>query len=119
MSLAPACLALFLLFAGAEFFAGTDLPLMPGFEEVADSGVVFDKPSGRIVQVIAFGKEPPAAVRAFYRETLVELGWRQDGGTTADGLKMRREGETLNLHLSHADGQTVVSIVIHPAAEAN
>lgn len=119
MSFPHACFALFLLFAGAEFFSGTDLPLMPGFEERAESGVVFDKPSGRIVQVVAFGQEPPAAVRAFYSETLAELGWRHDGGTAEDALKMRREGETLSLDLSRSDGQTVISIVIRPAAEEN
>ena len=119
MSLPHACFALFLLFAGAEFFSGTDLPLMPGFEELAESGVVFDKPSGRIVQVVAFGSEAPSAVRAFYAEALAELGWAEAGTAAAHGLKMRREGETLSLDLSHSDGQTVVSIVIQPAAEQN
>ena len=119
MSLSHACLALFLLVAGAEFFSGTDLPVMPGFEERADSGVVFDKPSGRIVQVVAFGKEAPEAVRAFYAEALAELGWTETGTKAGHALRMRREGETLSLDLSHSDGRTVLGIVIQPAAEEN
>ncbi len=44
---APAALA----GEAAAFRAGVaDLPLMPGLAEVPDSGMVFDKPAGRIVE---------------------------------------------------------------------
>ncbi|MDA0305630.1 MAG: hypothetical protein O3B76_05000 [Proteobacteria bacterium] len=52
-----------------------DLPLMPGLVEEA-GGVVFDSPGGRIVQAYASGNVSQGAVRAFYSETLPQLGWR-------------------------------------------
>ncbi len=67
-----------------------DLPLMPGLEEVEGAGVVFDKPSGRIVEAYAQGRVTRAAVLRFYNDTLPQLGWRASG--TASFL---REGESL------------------------
>ena len=67
-----------------------DLPLMPGLTELADAGIAFDKPSGRIVEAYARGAVERAAVLAFYRESLPQLGWSPDGER-----RFAREGETL------------------------
>ena len=56
-----------------------DLPLMDGLREVAQAGMAFDKPSGRIVEAYAHGAVMIQAVRRFYRETLPQLGWRTLG----------------------------------------
>jgi hypothetical protein len=70
------------------------MPLMPGLQASADS-VVFDKPTGRIVQARAVGHGlEAAAVRDFYRRTLPALGWRE-----APGLTFMREGERLKLDI--------------------
>src|SRR3546814_17721527 len=55
--------------AGSGYVAGIpDLPLMPGLKELPDSGLVFDKPGGRIVEAFARGDVTAQAVIAFYDE---------------------------------------------------
>ncbi len=79
----------------AGFVPGIDdMPLMPGLQASADS-VVFDKPTGRIVQARAVGHGMDiAAVRDFYHRTLPALGWHE-----ARDLTFVREGERLKLDI--------------------
>lgn len=106
-------LAALLLLAGAalakaEFVPGTeDVPLMPGLTAVGDP-VVFDKPEGRIVTANARGRVTRAVVRGFYAKTLPALGWHAEGDT------WRREGETLKLELTGADGDLTVGYTLAP-----
>lgn len=94
--------------AKAAFVPGTeDVPLMPGLAAASDP-VVFDKPEGRIVTATAHGKVTRAVVRGFYAKTLPALGWRQEQGA------WRREGETLKLELSGADGDLTVNYTLTP-----
>jgi hypothetical protein len=79
----------------ARFVAGLeDLPLMPGLSAVADAGLVFDTPQGRIVEAFVAGPVTPNAVRAFYSETLPQLGWRATGTNS-----WSRDGETLRMEI--------------------
>ena len=67
-----------------------DLPLMPGLTELAEAGIAFDKPFGRIVEAYAQGPVEPTAVLAFYRESLPQLGWSPLGerGFARDGERL-------------------------------
>lgn len=77
----------------SAFVSGTeDLPLMAGLREVPDRGVVFESPNGRIVEAWAVGYLAPERVRAFYNESLPQLGWQAAGD-----MRFRREGEVLTL----------------------
>ncbi|MEQ8816649.1 MAG: hypothetical protein RLO51_18000 [Thalassobaculum sp.] len=69
-----------------------DLPLMPGLRNVPAASVSFDAAVGRIVVAFAEGAVRMPAVRAFYTETLPQLGWKPEG---AD--RWLREGEVLTL----------------------
>lgn len=91
--------------AAEGYLAGIpDLPLMPGLREVPDSGLIFDKPQGRIVEAYAVGAATPQAVTAFYDETLPQLGWRRE----QPGAYLR-EGERLSLEfVRSAEGVTVL-----------
>ncbi len=96
--------------AGEAYVAGiADLPLMPGLEALPDSGVVFDKPGGRIVEAFAQGSVSPQAVTAFYDETLPQLGWRRE----APGAYLR-EGERLQLAFSQDAGKITVHFRLLP-----
>lgn len=86
-----------------------DLPLMPGLAEVADAGVVFDKPDGRIVEAYAEGSVERAAVLAFYNDTLPQLGWRPAGAG-----RFRREGENLALDFLDGGGPLIVRFTLTP-----
>lgn len=88
--------------AAQDFVTGTDaIPLMPGLENTAAEGVVFDSPFGRIVEAEAEGAVAPQAVRAFYAQTLPQLGWEPAGPDT-----FVREGDQLVLEITQADGGT-------------
>lgn len=84
--------------AADPFVAGIDdMPLMPGLVQLAERNVVFDAPSGRIVEAYAEGSVARDAVRSFYARTLPQLGWRGQGGD-----RYVREGETLRLEFPDA-----------------
>lgn len=94
----------------ARYIAGVaDLPLMPGLEEMKESGLIFDKPGGRIVEAYAAGRVTPGEIMAFYEQTLPELGWRSDrrGGYL-------REGERLQLTFTEAIDKVTVQFRLHP-----
>lgn len=86
-----------------------DVPLMPGLSPVGGEPLVFDKPSGRIVQAEAAGTVHPDAVRRFYADTLPQLGW-----TASGTLAWTREGERLTLAVDRGGGRTVVRFTVAP-----
>ena len=89
--------------AAEPFVEGfAELPLMPGLTAVKEESLTFDKPAGRIVEAVARGAVSAEAVRAFYRETVPQLGWHQGAG----GDRYLRDGEALRLdiHPTHPDG---------------
>jgi len=89
------CLILAPLAAGAgEAFLSSieDVPLPPGLTEAATGGVVFDSPSGRIVEASATGAVAADQVTKFYAETLPQLGWQESGKLT-----FKRDNETLRI----------------------
>lgn len=100
--------------AGITFVSGVeDLPLMPGLAEVDETAMVFDTPSGRIVEAFASGKVSRDQVVRFYAATLPQLGWSSDGETL-----FRREGEILELHFPATPavaGQLTVRFALAPA----
>jgi len=91
-----------------------DVPLMDGLSEDTEAGVVFDKPSGRIVEAVAAGSPSSEAVGRFYRATLPELGWKTAPPSDADRLVFRRDAEVLTLTLSRQDRLTVVRFSLAP-----
>lgn len=86
-----------------------DLPLMAGFREIKEAGIVFDKPSGRIVEIVTEGDADKDAVLSFYRDTLPQLGW-----TPVTGWKFNREGESLTLKINRSNAILRLHISIAP-----
>ncbi len=96
--------------AATGFVTGIpDLPLVAGLTEDTEAGLVFDKPSGRIVEATASGPLKRAGVVAFYVETLPELGWRR-----VEELAFAREGEVLRIAISGDDGDLIVRFSLAP-----
>ncbi|MGQ9368144.1 hypothetical protein [Azospirillum sp. ST 5-10] len=96
---------------GSRFVAGMgDVPTMPGLEPADVAPLVFDKPSGRIVEAVLQGPVTRSAVQGFYARTLPQLGWRSQ----PDG-RFVREGEELRLEfIGAAAGRTTVRLVLEP-----
>lgn len=93
--LAISCLILAPLaaLAGEAFLSAIeDVPLAPGLTETANGGMVFDSPSGRIVEAAATGEASADQIAKFYAETLPQLGWQESGRLT-----FRRDNEILRI----------------------
>jgi hypothetical protein len=79
--------------AAGTFLAGIeDVPVPPGFTENQTAGMVFDSPTGRIIEAEATGDLTREKVIAFYAETLPQLGW-----TRISDTEFKSETETLKL----------------------
>jgi len=85
-----------------------DLPLMDGLVE-QPGAVVFDKPSGRIVEMEVSGPLSQPEVEAFYRRTLPSLGWEPAGATL-----YRRAQEQLRLVFRPAAESVTIRFVLSP-----
>ena len=103
-------LATTMTLAADRFVSGiADLPLMPGLEEIDGSAMIFSKPQGRIIEVMARGAVTRDAVRAFYDRTLPQLGWRRQ---EAGGWQ--RENELLRFDMSDNKKGLVIQISLTP-----
>ena len=70
---------------------------MPGLVEVPDASMVFDGPTGRIIEAFAAGETTVDAISQFYASTLPQLGWQPDGPG-----RYRRDDEVLKLYVTPA-----------------
>lgn len=79
-----------------------DIPLMDGLTQVEETAS-FDTPAERMVLISAQTKLPPKKVEAFYRQTLVNLGWTQ----TAPNV-FERGSDSFSLKISPKDQKTLI-----------
>jgi hypothetical protein len=102
-------------FADAAYFAAIeDLPLPPGFSEVAGEPS-FETAEGRIVLAIADGRSSAAQISDFYSAALPQLGWAFS--PNPDGaLVFQRGRETLTFAVREGAQRTRLSVrlVTHP-----
>ena len=98
--------------AGAQVFFELlgDVPVMPALAPVADAGIEFDAPSGRIVEAYAIGATDRESVLGFYRATLPQLGWQAGAGNA-----FLRESESLKIDFFGPDGEITVRFTVAPA----
>ena len=83
--------------------------MVAGLTEDVDAALVFDKPSGRIIEAFATGALTRAEVTAFYARTLPELGWRR-----LDDSVFAREREVLRILVSGNNGTVAVRFLLSP-----
>jgi hypothetical protein len=93
--------------------AGIDgLFMMPGLQEVDGEAVIFDKPEGRIIEVLAHGTVSAGAVDAWYAQSLKAHGWKQsklsgqyfkDGEALQLAIRQDASGVTLRFSLAPKD----------------
>jgi len=86
----------------------TDLPLMASMTERTEEALLYDKPGGRIVEVVAEGTASRQATIAFYADTLPQLGWAAAGGG------FERDGERLKILYEQSGNTLIVRISINP-----
>jgi hypothetical protein len=103
--------------ADDAFVAGfEDLPLMVGLTIAEEGSMRFATGGGRIVEAWAVGQSSEAAVLAFYRDTLPQLGWRAKGElSSGQPAVFTREGEQLIIAVTVDEAQVMVSFFLRPA----
>ena len=90
-----------------------EMPLMPGLVEVPDTKVIFDGPSGRIVEIIVIGNVELDKINTFYATALPQLGWvLLSNGDYNRGSEILRIDKIPNFTGSTKNG---VHFVVHPA----
>jgi hypothetical protein len=85
-----------------------DLPLPPGLTEMP-GGMLFDSPTGRIVEATAQGEISADGVLSFYMQTLPELGWQKVGP-----VSFRRDNELLKIEVDSKRRPLLVRFSVVP-----
>ena len=92
-----------LVWSAEKFITGfSDLPIMPGMQELPDANISFYTASGRIVEAFAKTEQNVEKILSFYKSVLPQLGWKVKRDTM-----FVRDTETLNLDL-RKDGDSVI-----------
>jgi hypothetical protein len=99
-----------LVAAAGSFLAGIeDVPVPPGFTENQAASMVFDSPTGRIIEAEAAGSLTREKVIAFYSETLPQLGW-----TRISDAEYRSDTETLKITFNERKKPLAVHYTLTP-----
>lgn len=95
---------------GAFLSEMEDLPLPEGLTE-APGGMLFDSPTGRILEATATGSGTVSAeqVWTFYAQTLPELGWQKLGPSS-----YRRDNELLKIEIEAKRRPVLVRFSVVP-----
>jgi len=92
-----------LVWSSEKFITGfSDLPIMPGMQELPDANISFDTASGRIVEAFAKTEQNVEKILSFYKNVLPQLGWRVKKDTM-----FVRDTEILIIDL-RKDGDSVI-----------
>ena len=93
-----------------KFLTGfSDLPIMPGMQELPDANISFDTASGRIVEAFARTEQSVERILSFYKNVLPQLGWRVEKDTMFD-----RDTEILIIDLRKDGDSVIVQFSLEP-----
>ena len=93
-----------------KFLTGfSDLPIMPGMQELPDANISFDTVSGRIVEAFAKTEQTVERILSFYKDVLPQLGWRVEKDTM-----FVRDTEILIIDLRKDGDSVIVQFSLEP-----
>ena len=93
-----------------KFLTGfSDLPIMPGMQELPDANISFDTASGRIVEAFAKTEQTVERILSFYKDVLPQLGWRAEKDTM-----FVRDTEILIIDLRKDGDSVIVQFSLEP-----
>ena len=99
-----------LVWSSEKFITGfSDLPIMPGMQELPDANISFDTASGRIVEAFAKTEQNVEKILSFYKSVLPQLGWKVKRDTL-----FVRDTEILNLDLRKERDSVIVQFSLKP-----
>ena len=86
-----------------------DIPVAPGMTELHSEKIIFETVGGRIAEAQVVGRKTPNTVRAFYRETLPQLGWKRIRNDI-----YYREDEILSINVTRSGNDTLATFMLKP-----
>ena len=93
-----------------KFLTGfSDLPIMPGMQELPNANISFDTASGRIVEAFAKTGQTVERILSFYKNVLPQLGWRVEKDTM-----FVRDTEILIINLRKDRNSVIVQFSLEP-----
>ena len=93
-----------------KFLTGfSDLPIMPGMQELPDANISFDTASGRIVEAFAKTEQSVERILSFYKNILPQFGWRVEKDTM-----FVRDSEILIIDLRKDGDSVIVQFSLEP-----
>ena len=93
-----------------KFLTGfSDLPIMPGMQELPDANISFDTASGRIVEAFTKTEQTVERILSFYKDVLPQLGWRVEKDTM-----FVRDTEILIIDLRKDGDSVIVQFSLEP-----
>ena len=93
-----------------KFLTGfSDLPIMPGMQELPDANISFDTASGRIVEAFAKTEQTVERILSFYKNVLPQLGWKVKKDTM-----FVRDTEILIIDLRKDGDSVIVQFSLEP-----
>ena len=93
-----------------KFLSGfSDLPIMPGMQELPDANISFDTASGRIIEAFAKTEQSVERILSFYKNILPQLGWRVEKDTM-----FVRDSEILIIDLRKDGDSVIVQFSLEP-----
>ena len=99
-----------LVWSTEKFLTGfSDLPIMPGMQELPDANISFDTASGRIVEAFAKTEQTVERILSFYKDVLPQLGWRVEKDTM-----FVRDTEILIIDLRKDGDSVIVQFSLEP-----
>ena len=99
-----------LVWSTEKFLTGfSDLPIMPGMQELPDANISFDTASGRIVEAFAKTEQTVERISSFYKNILPQLGWRVEKDTM-----FVRDSEILIIDLRKDGDSVIVQFSLEP-----
>ena len=99
-----------LVWSSEKFITGfSDLPIMPGMQELPDTHISFNTASGRIVEAFTKTEQNVEKILSFYKNVLPQLGWRVENDTI-----FVRDTEILILDLRKDRDSVIVQFSLKP-----
>jgi hypothetical protein len=103
----------YVIFEVNEFFIDIlgDVPLYEGINVDYDSLLIFDKPDGRYIELVAYIKSGvhAAQIEQFYAQSLPMLGWKNMGNRA-----FVRQNERLKINFHESDSTRFVRFEVSP-----
>lgn len=102
--------------AQSRFFeSAQDIPLKDGLIELHEQALRFDKPQGRIIDVVAqIQNGTDKDILSYYKQSLPQLGWSAKHTRAQKTLNFTRGKESLKISIENFENERFLRVLVEP-----